>query len=169
MRTRAQNNIFKPKIFTATKYPLPVIDEPRTITEALRSPHWRASVSEEYNALVRNGTWVLVPASEAQNVVGCMWIFRTKRKCDGSIDRYKSRLVAKGYSQCPGVDFHETFSPVIKHPTIKVVLTVALSHGWSLHQMDVNNAFLQGHLDETVYMKQPPALFIRITHLIFAN
>ncbi|KAJ8900220.1 hypothetical protein K2173_024860 [Erythroxylum novogranatense] len=156
MNTRAQNNIFKPKIYTTSKYPLPRTEEPCTIAEALRLPQWRASATDEFNALVRNNTWDIVPASEAQNVVGCKWLFRIKQKSDGSIDKYKSRLVAKGFSQAPGIDYKETFSPVVKHSTIKVVLTIALANRWSLHQMDVNNAFLQGHLLETVYMKQPP-------------
>jgi hypothetical protein len=90
------------------------------------------------------------------NVVGSRWVFKTKLKSDGSIDRFKARLVAQGYSQSFGIDFLETFSPVIKPQTIRLVLSLALIHGWSLRQLDVKNAFLHGSLKEVVYMEQPP-------------
>jgi hypothetical protein len=85
-------------------------------------------------------------------------VFRIKRHVDGSIDRYKARLVAKGFNQRPSLDYTETFSPVVKPVTICTVLTLVVMQGWSLRQLDVNNAFLHGHLTEKVYMKQPPGL-----------
>lgn len=113
-------------------------------------------MSEEYDALVLNGTWELVPPESSHNIVGCKWIFRTKRNSEGSIDRYKARLVAKGFHQRPGIDYHDTFSPVVKPTTVRVVLSITVSCGWSLRQLDVNNTFLQGHLSESVYMSQLP-------------
>ncbi|KAM1666313.1 hypothetical protein ACFX1X_045967 [Malus domestica] len=157
MTTRAKNNIFKPKqLCTATKHPLPSPIEPTCVSQAIKDPLWRASMSDEFNALIRNGTWELVPPQPSQNLIGCKWVFRIKRHSDGSIDRYKARLVAKGFHQRPGVDFLDTFSPVVKPITIRIVLHLALTHGWPLRQLDVNNAFLHGSLSEDVYMVQPP-------------
>ncbi|KAL9444347.1 hypothetical protein AB3S75_017518 [Citrus x aurantiifolia] len=116
--------------------------EPTTLTQALKDHKWRRAMSDEYDALVRNGTWALFPPDNSQNLVGCKWVFRTKRNSDGSIDRFKARLVAKGFHQRPGIDYNDTFSPVIKPTTVRIVLSIAVSRGWSLRQLDVNNAFL---------------------------
>ena len=99
---------------------------------------------------------MLVPAHPSQNVIGCKWVYRIKRKPDGSVARYKARLVAKGFHQRPGVDFTETFSPVVKPSTIRLIITLAVTNNWPLRQLDVNNAFLQGSLSEDVFMAQPP-------------
>ncbi|RVW52539.1 Retrovirus-related Pol polyprotein from transposon RE2 [Vitis vinifera] len=148
MQTRAKNNIRKPiqKLNLHIQLSKPLDLEPTTPTQALKDPKWRKAMSEEYDALVRNGTWELVPSNPSQNVVGCKWIFRTKRNSDGSIDRFKARLVAKGFHQRPDIDYYDTFSPVVKPTTIMLVLSVAVSNGWILRQLDVNNVFLQGFL-----------------------
>jgi Reverse transcriptase (RNA-dependent DNA polymerase) len=96
----------------------------------------------------------LVPLPNHANIVGCKWIFKIKKKWDGTIERYKARMIAKGFTQ-EEVDFFNTFSPVIKPTTIRIVLTIALSHNCPLHQLDVNNDFLHGDLEETIYMAQP--------------
>ncbi|KAL0539470.1 hypothetical protein IC582_023682 [Cucumis melo] len=122
-------------------------------------------MEEEYSALLKENTWSLVPPSPSQNVVGSKWVFRLKRHIDGSILRYKARMVAKGFHQHPGVDFFEMFNPVIKASTIRVVLSIAVTNGWLLRQLDFNNAFLNGHLEENVYMMQPPGY----VHLSYPN
>jgi len=110
----------------------------------------------EYQALIRNHTWTLSLCPPNANVVGCKWVYRIKRRADGSIERYKARLVAKDFHQAEGVDFHDTFSPVLKPLIIRLVLSHAVSQGWCLKQLDVNNTFLNGDLSEVVYMSQPP-------------
>ncbi|GLT82335.1 hypothetical protein SLE2022_007220 [Rubroshorea leprosula] len=156
MRTRSLNNIFKPKILfqALSKCPAP-ITAPTCVTQALKNPNWRQAMSEEFSALVRQGTWELVPPSPDHHLIGCKWVFRLKRAKDGSIERYKARLVAKGFHQRPRFDFSNTFSPVVKPTTIRTVLSIAVGRGWIIHQLDVNNAFLHGHLEEQLVMQQP--------------
>jgi hypothetical protein len=113
-------------------------------------------MNEEFDALLKNGTWSLVSLSPNMTIVGCKWVFKIKRKANVTIERYKARLVAKGFHQQPGIDFAETYSPLVKHITIRTVLALAVSAGWAIHQVDVSNAFLNGLLQETVYMAQPP-------------
>ncbi|KAK2992688.1 hypothetical protein RJ640_029945 [Escallonia rubra] len=110
---------------------------------------------EEINAIVKNKTWSLVPPYSSQNINGCKWVFHIKHKTDGTLDKYKVRLVAKGFHQRPGIDFTETFSPIVKPTTIRLLLTFFVFYKWPLYQLDVNNAFLQGSLEEEVYMSQP--------------
>ena len=113
-------------------------------------------MNEELSALATNRTWTLVPYRPDMNVVGCKWVYKAKLKPDGSLERLKARLVAKGFSQVDGVDFSETFSPVIKPASILLALTIAAVKGWEIRQLDVKNAFLHGYLSQPVYMQQPP-------------
>lgn len=136
-------------------YAIPI--EPRTITDVKSHPSWLAAMYEELVALVANKTWTLVPFRSDMNVVGCKWIYKAKLKVDGSFERLKAGLVAKGFNQVDGVDFSETFSFVIKPTSIRLVLTLAVVKGWEIHQLDVKNAFLHGSLSTLVYMQQPPS------------
>lgn len=111
---------------------------------------------DEYSALIHNGTWSLVPRPQNANVVDCKWVYKLKRDHTCAVKRYKARLVAKGFSQQLGLDYHETFSPVVKATTIRAVLSLAATQRWPLRQLDVQNAFLHGDLKETVYLQQPP-------------
>jgi hypothetical protein len=99
----------------------------------MASPNWRAAMASEFNALLQQGTWDLVPKHEASNIIGCKWLFRVKRHPDGSIDRFKARLVAKGFHQRPGLDYDQTFSPVIKPSTVRLVLTF-IQQQWHIRQ-----------------------------------
>lgn len=156
MITREKAGIFKPKVCsglaTQDKYSE---TEPKSSAEAWEDENWKKAMLEEYNALVKNGTWKLVPLSPSYNIVGNKQVFRLKQNSDGSIQRFKARLVAKGFHQTPVVYFHETFSPVLKTPTLRIILTLAVSRDWKIRQIDINNAFLNGELDEIVYMSQP--------------
>uniref|UniRef100_A0A2N9GP84 Integrase catalytic domain-containing protein n=1 Tax=Fagus sylvatica TaxID=28930 RepID=A0A2N9GP84_FAGSY len=155
MQTRSKSGIFKPKLgYTAhIDYNL---TEPTTYSTASKHPQWCNAMDEEFQALQKQGTWALVPAPSTKNIVGCKWVYKLKYNSDGTISRYKARLVAKGFHQQYGVDFEETFSPVVKPPTVRLVLSLAVSLNWPLRQLDVKNAFLHGTLKEEVYMVQPP-------------
>jgi hypothetical protein len=130
--------------------------EPTSLTEALNDGNWKKAMDCEFDALVKNKTWHLVPPQKGNNVIDCKWVYKIKRKADDSLDRYKARLVAKGFKQQYGIDYEETFSPVVKSATIRTILSLAVSQGWILRQLDVQNAFLHGFLDKDVFMRQPP-------------
>jgi hypothetical protein len=108
---------------------------------------------DEYNALLRNITWTFVPPQPGRNLIDCMWVYKVKHKADGSIDRYKAQLVAKGFKQLLGIDYDGTFSPVVKLATIRMIISHVVSREWVFHKLDVQNAFLHGILEEEVYMK----------------
>jgi hypothetical protein len=127
--------------------------EPRHYQAALSILHWRAAMDLEFQALRRNGTWQLVPPRPGIYVIDSKWIFKVKKHADGSIECYKARLVAKGFKQRHGLDYEDTFSPVIKPTTIRLLLSLAVTRGWNLHQLNVQNAFLHGVLEEEVCMR----------------
>jgi len=122
--------------------------------ECCQVPEWLAAMEDEIHALKLNETWELVPRPPATNVVGSKWVFRTKYHLDGSIDRLKARLVAKDYTQLYSLDFNDTFSPVVQASIVRIVLSIAVSRGWNMRQLDVKNAFLYGFLQD-VYTEQP--------------
>jgi histone deacetylase 1/2 len=124
------------------------LEEPTSIGEALGDERWVKVMDNEYSALMRNQTWHLVPPPKGKNVIGCKWVYKVKKKADGTIDRYKARLVAKGFKQRYGIDYEDTFSPIVKAATIRLILSVAVSQGWCLRQLDVQNVFLHGVLEE---------------------
>ena len=138
--------------------------EPRTIEEARSgddTDKWRAAADSEYSSLLENQTWDLVELPHDREAIPCKWVFKMKYKEDGSIERYKARLVAKGYAQQHGVDYDETFSPVVRFSSIRVLLSFALQQNMHVHQMDVVTAFLHGKLEEEIYMTQPSGYSVK--------
>ena len=130
--------------------------EPKGFTSASKHPSWVVAMDEELDALSSNDTWVLVPHPSCTNIVESKWVLRVKYLADDTVDHLKACLVAKSYSQLPSLDFHDTFSPVVKASTVRLVISPAMSYQWPLHQLDVKNAFLSGLLTKIVYMEQPP-------------
>jgi hypothetical protein len=134
------------------------IVEPRSMSEAKDSPQsekWFEAANEEYRALMENNTWTLSTLPAGRKAIGSKWIFKVKCKPDGSVDRYKARLVAQGFSQSPGVDYEETYSPVVHRSSLRTLLSYGIERGMFIHQMDVVTAFLNGTFTEEIYMKQP--------------
>ena len=152
MVTRSKAGIFKPKALLVL---LPHSSLPRSAMAALLIPVWKQAMLDEFLALLLNKTWILTILPLEKNILGCSWIFRLKKLADGSIARHKARLVAQGFSQEPGFDYTETFSPVVKPTTIRLILSIVVSAGWKITHLDVNNVFFHGDLEEEIYMKQP--------------
>jgi hypothetical protein len=132
--------------------------EPKSYSQVVAHPAWQEAMHTELQALQENGTWSLTPLPASKTPIICRWVYKIKHNFDGSIERYKARLVAKGFTQLEGVNFHDTFSPTAKIIYVRCLLALATSCGWSLHQLDVHNAFLHGDLVEEIYMSPPPGL-----------
>ncbi|KAL0350010.1 UNVERIFIED_CONTAM: Retrovirus-related Pol polyprotein from transposon TNT 1-94 [Sesamum radiatum] len=133
-------------------------DDPVTFKDAMASSEakqWKEAVKSEIDSIVSNETWILVDLPPGCTTIGCKWIFKKKLKPDGSIDKFKARLVAKGFKQKEGIDYFDTYSPVARLTTIRVLIALALVYNLSIHQMDVKIAFLYGELEEKIYMDQP--------------
>ncbi len=134
------------------------ISEPHSYREAACSPHrvqWERAMQDELDSIKANNTYTLVPLPAGRQAIGSKWVYKIKRHADGSVDRFKARLVAKGYSQLYGIDFTETFAPVVRFSSLRAILAIAAAADYEIHQMDVKTAFLNGDLDEVIYMQQP--------------
>lgn len=129
--------------------------EPSSYEEAKDNDNWQQAMREEIDALLKNETWDLVPQPAGCQPVSCKWVYRLKRKIDGSTEIFKARLVARGFSQHQGLDYEETFSPVAKMATVRTLISLAAKMNWRLWQLDVKNAFLYGELDRDIFMMQP--------------
>ncbi|KAA0054997.1 putative mitochondrial protein [Cucumis melo var. makuwa] len=157
-QTRSKSGISKKKVFVAaTHLPKNSVDEnePSSYTQASKDLVWQNAMKEEYDALLKQGTWKLTSLPPNKPAIGCEWVYKIRRNPDGTITRHKARLVAKGYHQQEGIDFEETFIPIVKKPTVRIVLSLATHFEWKLRQLDVKNSFLHGELREEVYMQQP--------------
>lgn len=116
---------------------------------------WKSAIKDELESLEKNDTWQLVELPAGKKVIDSKWVFKVKRNSEGEVERYKARLVARGFTQRPGFDFTATYSPVVKMATLRILLAMANQRGWHVHQMDVKCAFLNGSLDEEIFMRQP--------------
>ncbi|XP_048434594.1 uncharacterized mitochondrial protein AtMg00810-like [Pyrus x bretschneideri] len=112
-------------------------------------------MQKEFDALKTQGAWLLIPSPSNRSVIGSKWVYKVKKNPDGTVSRYKARLVAQVYTQEQGLDYFETLSPVVRHTTVRIISALAAQFGWQLRQLDVKNAFLHRELEEEVYMKQP--------------
>jgi len=130
--------------------------EPTTVDEALSDEGWVLAIEEELNQFQRNDVWDLIPKPLQKNIIGTKWVFKNKLNEQGEVTRNKARLVAQGYSQQEGIDYTETFAPVARLEAIRLLLSYAVNHGIILYQMDVKSAFLNGVIEEEVFVKQPP-------------
>ncbi|GJV49096.1 putative RNA-directed DNA polymerase [Tanacetum coccineum] len=133
--------------------------EPRNYREACKDQHWIEAMNKEMKALYDNDTWEITELPLGRKSIGGKWVFKIKYRSSGDIERYKARYVVKGYNQKEGIDFDETFSPVVKIVTVRCLINLAVQNSWPLFQLDVNNAFLYGDLSETVYMDLPEGYF----------
>jgi transposase InsO family protein len=138
---------------------LSIDGEPETVYEARKlgnHEQWEQAMLEELAAVERNGTWELVDLPQGRKAIGCRWVFKQKRNAAGEVVRHKARIVARGFLQQPGVDFEETFAPVAKLTTIRILFAMVATHGFEVHQVDIVTAYLNGIMREEVYMRQPP-------------
>ncbi|KAL1213897.1 Retrovirus-related Pol polyprotein from transposon TNT 1-94 [Cardamine amara subsp. amara] len=135
-------------------------EEPQFFDEAVNEKAWREAMEEEIRMIEKNGTWQMVKKPKDKNIISVKWIYRLKTNANGEPIKHKARLVARGFTQEYGVDYLETFAPVSRHDTIRTLLAVAAQKKWKLFQMDVKSAFLNGELQEDIYVEQPPG-FIR--------
>nr|GFA31868.1 retrovirus-related Pol polyprotein from transposon TNT 1-94 [Tanacetum cinerariifolium]GFA32017.1 retrovirus-related Pol polyprotein from transposon TNT 1-94 [Tanacetum cinerariifolium] len=120
-----------------------------------KDPKWYVAMCDEMTALKQNYTWDLVLRPPQSNVVCSKWVFRTKFHADGTIDKFKARLVSQGFTQVSGLDYSTTFSHVVKASSVRIILSLAFLNRWPLHQLDIKDAFLNGNLNDIVYMEQP--------------
>ncbi|GJW79147.1 zinc finger, CCHC-type containing protein [Tanacetum coccineum] len=133
-------------------------EDPRTYNEAMQSrdsAFWKEAIDDEIGSIMENNTWIISNLPSGCKPLGCKWIFKRKMKVDGTIDKFKARLVIQGFRQKEGIDYFDTYAPVARITTIRLLLALAAIHNLVIHQMDVKTAFLNGDLDEEVYMKQP--------------
>ncbi|KAL0427173.1 UNVERIFIED_CONTAM: Retrovirus-related Pol polyprotein from transposon TNT 1-94 [Sesamum latifolium] len=131
------------------------LQEPHHYKQVVLRAEWVEAMHQELLALEKNDTWEVVPLPPGKTAIGCKWVYKLKLKDDGSVDRCKARLVAKGFNQVEGVDYVEVFSPVAKAVTFRLFLAIASAFSWPLQQLDINNAFLHGFLDEEIFMRPP--------------
>jgi hypothetical protein len=132
-----------------------LVKEPTIFEEAFQMKEWTDAMTEEYQSIIKNNVWEIVPRLKSKDVVSSKWLFKIKHVADGSNEKYKARFVARGFSQKEGIDYEETFAPVARYTSIRTIIALAAKMKWKLHQMDVKTTFLNGVIEEKVYTEQP--------------
>jgi hypothetical protein len=132
-----------------------VIDsEPSTFDEAVKHKVWKDAMIEEYETILKNDVWEVVPRPQGKSIVTSKWIYKIKHAANGSVEKFKARFVARGFSQKEGIDYDEIFAPVARYTSIKIIISLALVFNWKLHQMDVKTTFLNSEVEQEVYIEQ---------------
>jgi hypothetical protein len=141
--------------------------EPTCFEEAIQKKEWANAMTKEYQSIIKNDVWEIVPRPNSKDVVSSRWLFKIKHAADGSIEKYKARFVARGFSQKEGIDYEETFTPIARYTSIITIIALAAKMKWKLHQMDIKTAFLNGVIEEEVYIEQPQGFEVedRKSHL----
>jgi hypothetical protein len=141
--------------------------EPTCFEESIQKKEWTDAMTKEYQSIIKNDVWEIVPRLKRKDVVSSKWVYKIKHAIDGSIEKYKARFVARGFSQKEGIDYEETFSPVARYTSIRTIIALAAKMKWKLHQMDVKTTFLNGVIEEEVYIEQPQGFEVedRKTHV----
>jgi hypothetical protein len=131
---------------------------------------WKKGMTEEFEAHVKNKTWSVVKYVEGMSVIGCKWVYKLKRDVNGSVTRYKARIVAKGYNQQYGIDYNETFAPVLKYKSLRIIFALSITHkNTRLEQLDVKTAFLNAYVNEDVYMEAPEGMNVKSDEVLKLN
>ena len=141
-----------------------VDQEPTNYEEAIQKKEWKEAMTKEYQSIMKNDVWDIVPKPEGKSVVYSKCTYKIKHAADGSIKKYKARFVARGFSQKEGIDYEETFSPVARYTSIRAIMALASMMKWDLHQMDVKTTFLNGVIEEEVYIEQPQGFEVEDRH-----
>ncbi|GJY16346.1 retrovirus-related pol polyprotein from transposon TNT 1-94 [Tanacetum coccineum] len=149
-------------------HPIETVIEPKNIKEAIIDESWTMAIQEGLNQFVTNDVWSLVPPPKNQTVIGTKWVFKNNFDENGVVSRNKARLVAQGYNQHEGIDFDEIYAPVARLESIRILLAYACAHDFKLFHMDVKSAFLNGFINEEVYVSKPPGFvdFEKLNHVI---
>jgi hypothetical protein len=136
-------------------------EEPTCFEEAIQKKEWADARTEEYQSIIKNNEWEIVPRPKSKNVVSKKWLFKIKHATDGSIEKYKARFVARGFFQKEGIDYEETFAPIAIYTSIRTIIALAANIKWKLHQMDVKTTFLNGVIEEEVYIEKPQGFEVK--------
>ena len=157
MKARSLREIYEvgtPNSFSLFALFSPICD-PLTCEEAIEEEVWAQAMDEEIECIEKNQTWELVDVPTDKDVITVKWIYKTKQDADGNVQKHKKRMVARGFTQQPDIDFNETFAPVARMDTVRTVLAIVAQNKWPVYQMDVKSTFLNGYIEGKVYVEQP--------------